>query len=142
MLNFLQRAFRHLNGSVQVNEDLIECHRLLQLSITAARRDWAQENGDVLRAFLRAQAAASKWLNNPANKDEAAQILAEATKSSLASALYTYEQFVTRAHAYPDDGCIQRSGMENLLALLRETGQIEDASTNLDTLMDRQWCPS
>jgi ABC-type nitrate/sulfonate/bicarbonate transport system substrate-binding protein len=113
----------------------------LQLSLTAVRRDWAEQNADVLRRYLRAQASASQWLDDPANRAEAIQILSDATKAPPDAAAYTYDQFVTRVRAYPDDGCIQRSGMERLLQVLAATGQIE-GTPPVEKYIDRQWCPS
>ncbi|HLI27132.1 MAG TPA: ABC transporter substrate-binding protein [Chloroflexota bacterium] len=113
----------------------------LQLSLTAVRRDWAEEHADVLRRYLRAQAAASRWLNDPANRAEAIQILGEATRASPDAAAYTYEVFVTRVRAYPDDGCIQRSGMEGLLQVLARAG-LEEGTPSVEKYIDRRWCPS
>jgi NitT/TauT family transport system substrate-binding protein len=112
----------------------------LQLSLTATRRDWAEENPQVLRRYLRAQAGASQWLNDPANRAEAVQILAEATKSSGEAADYTYEQFIQRVNAYPDDGCIQRGGMEKLVQVLGAIGQVS-GNPPVEKYLDRQWCP-
>jgi ABC-type nitrate/sulfonate/bicarbonate transport system substrate-binding protein len=112
----------------------------LQLSLTAVRRDWAEQNADLLRRYLRAQGSASQWLNDPANRAEAAQILSDATKAPPDAAAYTYDQVVTRVHAYPDDGCIQRDGMERVLQVLASAGQIE-GTPPVERYIDRQWCP-
>jgi ABC-type nitrate/sulfonate/bicarbonate transport system substrate-binding protein len=81
----------------------------LQLSLTAVRRDWAEQHADVLRRYLRARAAASQWLNDPANRAEAIAILADKLKIPPDVAAYTYEQNVSRIQAFPNDGCILRA---------------------------------
>lgn len=43
--------------------------------VGAARRDWAKSHGDELVSYIRAYQAALNWLYDPANKDEAIQIL-------------------------------------------------------------------
>jgi NitT/TauT family transport system substrate-binding protein len=127
-------------GGLNAIASTLDYYPNLQLSLTAVRRDWAEQNADVMRRYLRAQAAASRWLNDPPNRAEAVRILADATRASADAAGYTYDQFVTRVRAYPDDGCIQRDGMENLMPVLAATGQI-DSIPPVDRYLDRQWCP-
>lgn len=59
--------------------------------VAAARRDWAKENGDKLVSYIKAYQAALDWLYDPANKDEAIQILLKSVpnmKEPVAQASY------------------------------------------------------
>jgi ABC-type nitrate/sulfonate/bicarbonate transport system substrate-binding protein len=111
----------------------------LQLSLTAVRRDWAEQNADVLRRYLRARAGASQWLNDPANRDEATKLLADTLKIPTDVAAYTYDQNIMRIQAFPNDGCIQRVGMEKLIEVLHALGQVQSVSP-VERYIDRQWC--
>ena len=114
----------------------------LTLSVLAVNRQWAQKNADVLRRFLRARSNAIKWLNVPANKDKAVQILMAQTKLPPAAATASYDYYITKAHVFPTDGCVTRRGLDGDLAILHEQGRLTtlSASDGLK-LMDRQWCP-
>ena len=117
----------------------LEYYPQLQLSLTAVRREWASQNADVLRRYLRARAAASQWLNDPANRAEAIGILVDTLKIPPDVAAYTYEQNVTRVQAFPNDGCIQRAGMEKLVDVLYAIGQLP-TRVPVERYIDRQWC--
>lgn len=114
----------------------------LQLSVTAVKRDWANKNPDTVRRYIRAYADASKWLNDPSHRQEAITILANATKVSQAAAAHAYDEFVTRAKAFPDNGCIQRTGMEQLVQLLKSVNALKDPSATADAYVDTEWCPA
>ncbi|HLI27135.1 MAG TPA: ABC transporter substrate-binding protein [Chloroflexota bacterium] len=113
----------------------------LQLSLTAVRRDWAEQNPEVLRHYLRARASASQWLNDPANRDEAIDILVNALKIPPDVAAYTYDQNISRIQAFPNDSCIQRAGMERLIEILHAMGQLQTRPP-VERFIDQQWCPS
>jgi ABC-type nitrate/sulfonate/bicarbonate transport system substrate-binding protein len=114
----------------------------LTLSTTVVRRSWAQQNGDVVRRYLRAQAAASTWLNDPANRDEAIQILAQATRTSPEASGYAYDQTIVRTLSFPNDACVRRPGMESLLKILSEQGQLTTlTAADADRVIDTEWCP-
>jgi ABC-type nitrate/sulfonate/bicarbonate transport system substrate-binding protein len=111
----------------------------LQLSLTAVRRGWAEQNSHLVRRYLRARASASQWLNDPANRAEATQILVDTLKVSPDVAAYTCEANITRIQAFPNDGCIQRVGTEKLIEVLHTIGQLQTVSP-VERYIDRQWC--
>ena len=95
-----------------------------------ARPQWLRDNPDTARGYLRALAAAVDWLYDPANRDEAIEILARETKLDPAIATQTYNYYVgdlqpfSRKLAIPDE--IIRSTVKTLI----ELGDIKpDAAT-------------
>jgi len=113
----------------------------LQLSLTAVRKDWAQQHQDTVRRYMKVQAEASQWLNDPANKQEAVDILAKVTKSQPSSAAEAYDAFVTQANAFPNDACVQETGLQKLIDVLKAQGQIQNIqSMPTSQYIDRQWC--
>jgi ABC-type nitrate/sulfonate/bicarbonate transport system substrate-binding protein len=114
----------------------------ITLSVNAVNRTWAQQHPDVLRKYLRARSNAIKWLKDPANKDKAIQILMTETKTPIGPATESYNYYVTKAHVFPDDGCIRRPGLDTLLRILHDQGRLTRLGpSDGGKLMDREWCP-
>ena len=113
----------------------------LALSLTAVTRAWAASNSDVLRAFMRAQAAATAWLYDPANKDEALKLLIAETKSDLPAASHAYDIYVTKLHMFAMNGCIETKGLEVLIGVLSKINKTVKASDPVSKYIDTQWCP-
>ncbi|SRR5579884_1238166 len=85
-----------------------------QYNSWVTRRDWAASNTDVLLRWLRAYARASRWLADPANRDEAIAIGAEATKSEPDVVRETYDlQMVQLAgRVFPSDPLVSLPGLQ------------------------------
>jgi NitT/TauT family transport system substrate-binding protein len=95
-----------------------------------ARPLWLRDNPETARGYLRALATAVDWLYDPANRNEAIEILARETKLDPAIATQTYDYYVgelqpfSRKLAIPDQ--IVRSTVKTLI----ELGDIKpDAAT-------------
>jgi ABC-type nitrate/sulfonate/bicarbonate transport system substrate-binding protein len=112
----------------------------LTLSLTAVRRDWAEKNSDVLRRFMRAISAANTWLNDPKNKQEAIDILVKENAANEKSAAEAYDLFVVKTANYPNDACIKTEGMEVLLQMLEQMGDVK-GKPSVSKFVDKQWCP-
>ena len=111
----------------------------LTLSAETVRRDWAQKNGDTLRHLLAAEAAAVKWLNDPANKAKAIEILSTAVKATPADAEDAYESYIAK-HAWTD-ACIHRPGLVNVVKIMHETKQLTKiTAADVPKFADPQWC--
>ena len=86
-----------------------------------ARPQWLRDNPETARGYLRALAAAVDWLYDPANRNEAIEILARETKLDPAIATQTYNYYVgelqpfSRKLAVPDE--IIRSTVKTLTEL-------------------------
>lgn len=86
--------------------------------------NWARDNKATVRRFLKAYATAVDWFYQPKNRDEAITILAQALKSDLQDAAKTYDFFV-KIHIFDRDGLVDASGIENLINILKQQGDIE-----------------
>ena len=71
---------------------------------TAVARGWAASQHAILVRYLRATARASRWLEQPANKAEAVQILVDISKQDEPSVRATYELYFEQGKRvfYPD----------------------------------------
>ena len=114
----------------------------LALSTTAVSRAWANKNEDTVRAFMRAQANAIKWLYDPSNKDEALKLLMEETKADLASAQASYDVYLTKLHMFPMNGCIQPDGFEALIGVLSKVSKAVKPGEPVGQFIDPRWCPN
>lgn len=112
----------------------------LTLSVTSVRRDWAQQNAGTLRRLLRAQSDAVKWLNNPANHQQAIDILVAATKAKPSDAEGAYDYYI-RQHLWTD-ACVHRPGLVNVVNIMHITGQLHTiTAADVPKFADTQWCP-
>jgi NitT/TauT family transport system substrate-binding protein len=111
----------------------------LTLSAETVRRDWAQQNGDTLRHLLAAEAAAVKWVNDPANKAQAIDILAKAVNATPGDAEDAYEAYIGK-HAWTD-ACIHHPGMVNVVKIMHETKQLKTITeADVPKFADPEWC--
>jgi ABC-type nitrate/sulfonate/bicarbonate transport system substrate-binding protein len=115
-------------------------YKRLTLSLTAVRRSWAEKNPDHVRAYLRAIADANVWINDPANQQEAIDILEKTTNTSEKAAAEAYRVFVQQIGNYPNDACIQAEGMKVLISMLEKTGDIQ-GDPPMSKFIDQEWCP-
>jgi len=93
--------------------------------------DWAEENEAALVAFLRGRDQALQWLNDPANKAEAVEILAEATDVSLDIAERTYDlmEIGTATSAFADRIGIQPEASGQVLEDQQMLGHVSEELT-------------
>jgi ABC-type nitrate/sulfonate/bicarbonate transport system substrate-binding protein len=113
----------------------------LTLSVSAVSKAWANKNADVVRAFMRAQAAAIAWLYDPANREEAYRLLMEETKADRDAAKESYEVYVTKLQMFAMNGCIQPIGIRTLLGVLSKANKAVQADEPADRYIDTEWCP-
>ncbi len=114
----------------------------LTLSATSVRKDWAVAHPDVVRRFLRAQSDAVKWLYNPANKAQAIQVLVDQVGGTPADATAAYDYYVGK-RVWPENACVQKPGLANVIKILRATGQLTTLSEgDVAKFADAEWCPA
>ena len=118
-----------------------DLYKFLQLSITAVRRDWAQQNAETLRRYLLSMAEASRWLNDPANKTAAMQILMKAINVTADEAADAYDEYVGKVHDFPANYCVLKPGMSVDLTMMHDTGQTRATAADVDKYVEGRWCP-
>jgi ABC-type nitrate/sulfonate/bicarbonate transport system substrate-binding protein len=107
-------------------------------SITV-QRGWAREHSDELVRFLRAFSRAVDWIYDPANKEEAIAILAERSKQDEKYARLSYDLVVAQEHMYAEKGRIRPAGMQAVLELLAEIGEMSRPLPPVDKYIDTSY---
>jgi ABC-type nitrate/sulfonate/bicarbonate transport system substrate-binding protein len=94
-----------------------------QGSVSAARRDWAKRNPDVVVRYIRAFRAGQDWLMNPDNKEDAIGLLrAEFPQTTPELGEATYRMLVASGKGYDAGAKIDMAGAKNVLDLRRRYG--------------------
>lgn len=70
----------------------------------AATDAYARGHDEVLVDFVKSQLRATRWLNDPANKAKAIEILARRSNSSADDAAKSYDELIVRDKSFPDTG--------------------------------------
>jgi ABC-type nitrate/sulfonate/bicarbonate transport system substrate-binding protein len=87
------------------------------------RREWAQENRDVIVRYLRAAAGAMRFINDPENRQEVMDIIREITgepQEIVDEIMASYEDPALRI--LPREAELDMEGLQNLLDLIEEAG--------------------
>jgi ABC-type nitrate/sulfonate/bicarbonate transport system substrate-binding protein len=100
-------------------------------SIAAARRSWAAQNGEALRAYIRGFRAAYAWLKDTANQNEAIALLPARLKIDRATALGAYKQIA--AQPLPE---ITPEGLKQVVAIVWAAEGLEGAPGDPQKYMD------
>jgi ABC-type nitrate/sulfonate/bicarbonate transport system substrate-binding protein len=120
--------------------DSLEVIPVLQFNVIAARRDWAAKNKDLAVRFVRAFGDAYRFMHDPKNRDEVAEILAATTDAPPGIArqmlAFYYE---------PDRGVMPRQaeisipGMAKVIELLGESGALKEPLPPAERFLDLQY---
>ncbi|HZR99031.1 MAG TPA: ABC transporter substrate-binding protein [Chloroflexota bacterium] len=102
----------------------------------AARRSWLRDNTDTAVRFLRAIIAADRFMYDPANRDAVINLLAEGTKSGIEESTQTYDLVIVREQALSKEGELSPEGLQNVIAILGETGILTPPLPSADKYYD------
>ncbi|MDX1499428.1 MAG: ABC transporter substrate-binding protein [Woeseiaceae bacterium] len=127
------KAGRTTGGLVELDEELeaLGFHVLMSSSdyiaeyargVTAARRDWAEANADLLVRYIRAMVRSINWLLDPANRAEAVGIIMAADRVDAAEARLRYEEAVDPVHGFVADAELRPAGIEQILKIREVMG--------------------
>jgi NitT/TauT family transport system substrate-binding protein len=97
----------------------------------AVNTNWASKNPEVLKRFLAAHTKSMQWLLDPKNRQEAIDIMVEASKLSPDVIARTYDFLMSRPFFEPT-GQISRSKMAALLAAVKRLGNFQ-GPTNVES---------
>jgi ABC-type nitrate/sulfonate/bicarbonate transport system substrate-binding protein len=130
---FMQRGYNKLGDSLEVIP-------VLQFSVIAARRDWAQANRDAVMRFARAIGATYKFMRDKANRDEVAALAAEMTAAPIevmrAVLAFYYEP---DRGVMPKQGEIDMAGVAKVIELLGRTGELKAPLPGAERFADLQY---
>jgi ABC-type nitrate/sulfonate/bicarbonate transport system substrate-binding protein len=103
------------------------------------QRAWARDHADELVRFLRAFSRAADWVYDPANRAEVIAILAERTKQDEKYAQQSYDLVVAKEKMYAEKGRIRPAGLQAVLELLAEIGEMERPLPPVDKYVDTSY---
>jgi len=104
----------------------------MPFSGVSANRNWAARNMKVAQAYLAAYSKAILWLEDPANRREAIDIMLAVSSLSPEDVAKSYE-FLHDGHFFEATGTISRARLGKVLDALKELGDIPPAMS-LDSL--------
>ena len=107
--------------------------------MTAARRDWAAQNEELLVRYARAMVRAINWVLNPKNKDEALSIIARADGLTDADAAKAYAEAIDPAHGFIADARIDPKGIEQILKIREATGAMRAPLPPVSNYVDERF---
>lgn len=116
-----RKGFVNLGNSLEVIP-------ALQFNVVAARRAWAAANADVARRYARAFGEAYRYMNNPANREDVAQLIAQTTgaEPGIAREIVKF-YFEPRRGIMPKSAEIAMDGMTAVVSLMGEAGELKGA---------------
>jgi len=111
-----------------------------QFQVVAARRAWAQENRDAVVRFVRALAAAFRFIRDSANREEVATAIVKLTGSSDQIARQTLAlYFEPERGVLPKQAEIDLSGLTHVIAFMGEGGAIKPPLPQPERFVDLQY---
>ena len=105
----------------------------------AASTPWAEENPEIITDFLRGYLDSIAWLQDDANRDEAIQILAEATNTPAEDAAATYDYYFDKIDAFSADGVIDTDAFDDLMSGLADAKFLDGEPKPADQSIDSQY---
>jgi ABC-type nitrate/sulfonate/bicarbonate transport system substrate-binding protein len=101
-------------------------------TIFAVSREWGQRNRDVLVAYLRAWLAGTRWVKDPANREEAVKLVGSELKLNPKAAAESVEEL-------SPTGKLNLSGLETVLKLRTDFGFKLNKGEKLATYYDADY---
>ncbi len=139
-----------IGGLVPLDDDLRQkgFHTLLSSrdyitdyarGVTAARRDWAEQNAALLVRYIRSMAGAINWLLDPDNKAAALATIMEADNVSAAAAKQIYDKAVNATFGFIPDARIEAAGIEQVLKLREVMGHMHHPLPSPDKYIESRF---
>ena len=130
---FMQKGYNKLGDSLEVIP-------VLQFSVIAARRDWAQANPEATLRLARAVGGAYKFMRDKTKRDEVAALAAEMTGAPIevmrAVLAFYYEP---DRGVMPKQGEIDMAGVAKVIELLGRTGELNAPLPSAERFVDLQY---
>lgn len=104
-------------------------------NVVAVNEPWLEENRDAAVGFMRAYLEAHEWLNDPANRDEAEEILVERANAKPDEATRTYDYF-HEIEMFPSSPEVTEDSLSTLLDDFVTYGTLTEEPSSADTYLD------
>jgi ABC-type nitrate/sulfonate/bicarbonate transport system substrate-binding protein len=128
-----EQGYRLLGRSTESVPELL-------YTVTAARRSWAEANKASLVRYVRALAAAFRFVRDPRNRDHVAHIIMQSTGSSETIARQTLSLFLEPDRGVlPKQGEIALDGLTRVIALMGEAGALSEPLPAPGRFVDLQY---
>ena len=99
----------------------------LQFVGSFVNTDFAKTSPDTVTRFVKAAIQAQRWLNSPANKEEAIRILIKHVRGTTEQvARRTYEYTIVQNKAFRGEGAIDPEGVKTVVEILTKFGTLKD----------------
>jgi ABC-type nitrate/sulfonate/bicarbonate transport system substrate-binding protein len=132
-LQAMQEGFRLLGVSNDAVPELL-------YTVTAARRSWADAHKDAVTRYVRALAAAFGFIRDPANRDRVVKTIVDSTGASALIAGQTLDLFFSpEGGVLPRRGEIKLKGLDEVIALMGEAGNLEAPLPSAERFVDAQY---
>ena len=105
------------------------------------RKQWLQSNPETARGFLRALKRGSDWLHDPANKEEAINLLAADIKQDKALVAKMYDYYLVDLKPYSRTLAIQPSHVQGVLDAMAETKELTAPTPAVEQYIDLSYLP-
>lgn len=92
-----------------------------QASGAFAMRAWATANRDTLERYLAGYILSLRWVLDPANRERSIALLGKKLQVTPSIAARSYAALVDPRHGFAPDAALDQVGLDNTLALRRET---------------------
>jgi NitT/TauT family transport system substrate-binding protein len=110
-----------------------------QFVVWITNRTWARQNSGTVVKMLQGLVDSLRWLNDPANQQEAIQILMSYTNVNVDLAQRAYEVLVSETHSYSKEGELNTAGIENVLKDLVNAGVIKRPIPSANKYIDMSY---
>jgi ABC-type nitrate/sulfonate/bicarbonate transport system substrate-binding protein len=129
----IRRGYNLLGLSTEAVPDFL-------YTVTAARRSWAENHKDAVVRYVRALAAAFKFIRDPAKRDAVVRTIVDTTGSSEDSARMTLAlYFEPERGVLPQAGEIDLNGLAQVIAFMGEAGTIKSPLPPPERFVDLQY---
>ena len=109
-------------------------------TVTAARRSWAETHRETVIRYVRALAAALRFIRDPANRETVAAIIADTNGTSHAIALDVLKLFFEPdRRVLPREGELNMAGLAQVITMMGEAGAIAAPLPAPEKFVDRQY---
>jgi ABC-type nitrate/sulfonate/bicarbonate transport system substrate-binding protein len=126
-------GYRVLGLSTEAAPDLL-------YTVTAVRRSWAAKHRDLLVRYVRALAAAFRFIRDPANRDAAVRTIVGSTKVAPEIARRTLALYLEPDRGVlPKRGELRGQGLANVIAMMGEAGLIAPPLPSPERFIDRTY---
>jgi ABC-type nitrate/sulfonate/bicarbonate transport system substrate-binding protein len=102
----------------------------------SANRTWAREQRPLLVRYMRAMGNAVDWLYDPANKEEAIDLLAARTNTERSAVTRTYAVMIEEGRVIPRRAEVPLGGLEVMLRSMIELGDLPGPTANPNRYID------